>query len=152
MQTTVTISIGRNVGDQPMSADKWRRFRADIGRRLRAAGANVFVDTAVSTGTWDGVREQSATWVASVEANRLETIRVGLERACRLFQQDAIALTIGQTELLHGEALDPGDDVACVICDKPIANVRGTLWHVGDPFGQFSDHSAQDHLAEKPRS
>lgn len=94
MSTTVTVSIGRNVGDEPMSQDRFDSFRDATWTTLEGHGAVIhFVGT--GTGYWDGGTEQSITFVASIENV------AGLYRALELlafnFDQDAIALTTGTT-------------------------------------------------------
>ena len=97
---TVTISIGRNVGDEPMSDGEWVAFCSDIWQALYDADATVYVDEAKSVGEWDGIREESRTWVASVDDSVIDWIRISLAEFCRTYRQDAIALTVGVTELV----------------------------------------------------
>ena len=109
--TTVTISIGRNttpggVHVVPLTANKWAGFRAGVSLALADASGNalgdlvVYVADAKSTGAWFGTPEESRTWVASATTFRLEYLRLRLERLARINGQDAIALTIGTTELV----------------------------------------------------
>lgn len=99
-EVTVTISIGRNVGDQPMPASEWRKFRAHVRDSLALCGGCVHVDAAHSVGEWDGKPEDSATWVAAIPADTVEELRVDLRLFCAIYDQDAIALTIGDTDLV----------------------------------------------------
>lgn len=99
-KVTVTISIGRNVGSKPMAAPKWGDFRHAVARDLRGASADVHVADAKSSGEWNGIAEESRTWVAVVDSSALKAVRSNLADAARRFDQDAIALTTGQTELV----------------------------------------------------
>lgn len=111
MNTTVTITIGRNWGagaredakGTPMSDAMWGHFQTNIDRLLVRAIATVFVARAIGHGGWDGVDEESATWVAGVdEADDVSFLSRELAQLARLYLQDAIALTVGQTELVEG--------------------------------------------------
>lgn len=100
MNFTVTISIGRNVNDRPMSAALWAGFTLDVQTLLENVEAEIFVRTAKSEGVWDGVSEDSYTWVASVDAAYLSALEVNLSRLADTYLQDAIALTVGTTTLV----------------------------------------------------
>jgi len=42
------------------------------------------------------------------------------------------------------------EDMSCSRCGKRVTNVKGTLWHTGDPFHQLTDHTpvVEDHAQE----
>jgi len=100
MRVTVTISIGRNIDGRPMTDDRWESFRDAVSEALAWEVATTYVDGALSTGSWQGAPETSATWVASLSESQLPTLRIRLRILARRFHQDAIALTVGATELL----------------------------------------------------
>jgi hypothetical protein len=96
---TATISIGRGVpGGGDMYADEWDDFRDDVRGLLQAFP--VYVDAAHSIGEWEGVPEESATWVASIPADYADSLRRDLGVLRERYQQDAIALTLGETVLI----------------------------------------------------
>lgn len=100
---TVCISIGRgaHVAQQPLSADDWRAFRNQVRTILtEVIDGTVHVDDAQSVGEWNGVSEDSATFVAEVPQQALSVLRAGLRLVGRTWGQEAIALTIGQTEFV----------------------------------------------------
>lgn len=97
--TTATISIGRNVGDKPLSADRWLAFRYAIRQGL-GDDATVYVDGATSVGEWQGVSEESATWVADITPERASVLSGHLAKVALDYGQDAIALTLGETRLV----------------------------------------------------
>lgn len=102
---TVTISIGRNVRMPldtvgPMDGEAWQNFGDAIDALLARCGATVYVGAAESRGEWEGIAEDSRTWIASVPDNTLADIRYVLRDLARDFRQDAIALTVGVTELI----------------------------------------------------
>jgi hypothetical protein len=99
-QNTITVSIGRNVGDEPMAAHKWSAFRAAVRNTILDNMGEIFVDGATSRGAWEGVSETSATWVAAIEPWQVPYLEVEFSRFCRDFSQDAIALTVGDTIMI----------------------------------------------------
>ena len=117
MFKTVTVSIGRGIpGGGEMTTREWRRFKAEVravlgwvalregssasDRGLRRG--EIYVDAAKTFGEWEGQREESATWVASIWAGEAETLEGSLRSICADFGQDAIALTVGDTTLVTG--------------------------------------------------
>ncbi len=102
---TVTLTIGLNSNQTlaPLPLSARRRFIASVRDAFKRAGATVYVDAAASRGEWADVatglivREQSRTWVADVPD--VDSVRGILPYLAATFEQDAIALTVGATEL-----------------------------------------------------
>ena len=94
---TVTVSIGRNIGSVPMPGPEWRRFRRTVSEAL--AGGPVFVRDARTVGQWEGVSEESRTWVASVDTDAVDVLLQSMRCLARAYCQDAIAVTVGHTVL-----------------------------------------------------
>ena len=101
---TVTISAGRNIGATPMGPDAWSQFRADIAQAIHDAHGEIFVNDARSRGEWEGVAEDSATFVASVPRDYLTRVRDSLAYLARTYRQDALALTVGATEFVTADS------------------------------------------------
>jgi len=97
---TATISIGRGGGERRLSDNLWSAFTGNIGDLLNACDATVFVDGAESIGEWEGVSEESRTWVADIGDTDRFYIMGWLSATAGAFSQDAIALTIGETTLV----------------------------------------------------
>ena len=97
---TVTVSIGRNVGSEPMAQGLWDNFVSVVRDSVRRDANAVYVDAAASVGEWDGIAEESRTWVADIDEWDLGALRNALTEWARTFRQDAIALTVGTTELV----------------------------------------------------
>lgn len=105
-----TATIGRNISTSTsayeMSAVRWETFIDYVSEQL-----SVYVfrtDDAIEihrgTGVWDGVKEDSAKITllkaqAPLEEKALDDLRRHLSELARMFDQDAIALTIGESEL-----------------------------------------------------
>lgn len=103
MGSTVTVSIGRNVGTVPLSEARWNDFTAAIHNLIDVYCRTVYVDCAESTGSWDGILEDSRTWVAEVAdwitPEVLPTVVERFGTVARAFGQDAVAVTVGTTIL-----------------------------------------------------
>jgi len=100
--TSITISIGRNIGAEPMTLTNWRDFISAVTRIIGYADPNavLYVTAAESIGEWDGVSEQSRTWVGSIADESVDSLRAMLRALASVYEQDAIALSVGHTELI----------------------------------------------------
>lgn len=104
-----SVTIGRNVGDEPMSTHDWRLFRESVNMHLTIIATidDVQIDaieTTRGTGEWNGVREDNARVVMRTLSPLSETalgkLRVRLGNLATANMQDAIAFTIGTSELI----------------------------------------------------
>jgi hypothetical protein len=86
-----------------MPFSRWLDFATHIRNLLTRTNSEVYVDAAESVGEWEGVAEDSLTWVASVDEDNLDFTRGYLARTAEIYNQDAIALTVGETELISGD-------------------------------------------------
>lgn len=100
MNVTVTVSIGRNIGTEPMSASDWANFQLATRGWLVVTRSTIYVDGAPSVGQWEGIAEESCTWVAELSDADvfLPILRTGLGMTAANYGQEAIALTVGKTE------------------------------------------------------
>lgn len=105
---TVTVTIGRNVADGrggqgPMPEDRWQDFRTIVRQSLANNLAPDFSASYDGTGEWGGVSEDSTTFIFSgvTSTTPAADVRSWLSYLARDFGQDAIALTIGDTELVE---------------------------------------------------
>lgn len=96
---TYVLSIGRNVGNEPMSEPAWRTFKASLGDTCEAFGLSI-VFKGEGEGIYEGESEQSYTVVAT-GAIRSDgsplSFSASLKILARTFRQEAIALTQGET-------------------------------------------------------
>lgn len=104
MMSTVTISIGRNVGEAPMSAREWRKFRGRIGRLVEDVAEEVYVTDAKCVGSWEGIPEESRTWVALIGKHSEVYVLDIVTILAGMFGQDVIAVTFGETHLVGPRA------------------------------------------------
>lgn len=105
---TVTVTIGRNVDGEPMGSATWRRF-IDLARDdLTRGNHGVVVFDGDGDGTWEGKFELAHTFVVLFEDlvkgddYPFGMIRYRLGCLARWAKQDAIAFTVGETQLVEG--------------------------------------------------
>ena len=101
----ITVSIGRNVRVagkiEPMPINRWTRFVAGVEWLVEVHAQGTRFTTAYGRGEWDGVEEESVVVTGEVAASRIdEVIRPWLAYLAREYGQDAIALTVGTTDLI----------------------------------------------------
>lgn len=101
-----SVTIGRNVSDAPMHESIWVQFQDSteytLTRDLPLSGTTV--ERAYGAGEWEGITEDNARIVARTDSpltpSQLDALRNGLALTAALFGQDALALTIGTSELV----------------------------------------------------
>ena len=103
---SITVTIGRNVGDVPMSERRWHEFDTDVQGTL---ANNVFarqiiaVERHLGRGSWEGVEEDSIkiTYLlkSALTDEAIATLSRDLSELAWFYDQDAIALTIGTSTL-----------------------------------------------------
>lgn len=102
----ITVTIGRNVGETPMSDASWAEYRSDVAALLDDLATFVVNPTFEfhnGYGEWHGVAEDShkATLMSTHEFDQsdISWLRRSLSHLCRKYEQDAIALTVGTSVL-----------------------------------------------------
>lgn len=112
MTLTITVTVGRNIAGAPMTPDHWealqRRVRTILAYATTGAGR---LESHYGVGVWDGVTEDSAkvtrygtAWGQERDAAWL---RAELGDLARVYRQEAIALVIGEGELIGPDPLPP---------------------------------------------
>lgn len=97
---TQVVTIGRNIGDQPMPDDHWQAFKSAVNAALADCCGNVIQRPRDNTlgdqqGTWEGkVCEEAATFVALTPQRYAYTVRPELARIASRFQQEAIGFIV----------------------------------------------------------
>ena len=86
----VQANFGRNIGIEPMSAERWEEF----ARRVATAFL-VDTETHFGTGTYGGITEDSAHVSGFMPTSGIPFLRVELSDLAAEFGQDSIALVIG---------------------------------------------------------
>jgi hypothetical protein len=99
---TLQASIGRNIGDQPMSLRDWVAFANAVADAIRAG--NEKPEVHFGSGSWNGVSEESA-HVTIMRENAIDLPNIAflndvLGKIAARFGQDAIAVTIGVSTLI----------------------------------------------------
>lgn len=100
---SITATFGRNVGSTPMTLTNWELFKGDVAADMQAALNTPTHELHTGKGVWQGVEEESAKVTILREseptASELDATRRFLSELARQWGQDAIALTIGKSEL-----------------------------------------------------
>ena len=105
-----TVTIGRNVGTEPMSTQRWEEFQAtvlaELEYRFSAYQPGAYtIEEHTGYGYWESGREESHKITALVEEalglDHLEYLRRDLAAVAGQFDQDAIAFTIGMSHLIE---------------------------------------------------
>ena len=97
--TTGAITIGRNVGLEPMPDGTWTQFIDEVSALITRCGGVVYI-AGYGSGEWDGVAEESA--VITFEGVEADDLTDGLVFLAAMYEQDAIALLTGVTVLVGG--------------------------------------------------
>lgn len=93
---TLAASIGRNIGTgAPMCPRRWDAFQRDTRDALSVAPV-VFSSAYTGEGEWDGVREESAYVVVSLDLDHIDAtpVRDALATLASRYGQEAIALSV----------------------------------------------------------
>lgn len=98
-----TIGIGRRIGTgELLSNANWEAFRAELRGLVKGCNGEVIAEME-GEGEWEGVKEPCACIVFDGAAMREYgwiVLRKMLADMAKEYGQDAIALTIGQTEFI----------------------------------------------------
>jgi hypothetical protein len=95
--TNYWLSIGRNVGAEPMNATDWRYFCHELARIAGRHGSTI---TSVRGGVaqWDGNDEDTFLLLVTIPARNVARIRKDLARLARDYEQDAIGFVGGNDD------------------------------------------------------
>jgi len=99
----VTVTIGRNVDNSFMPIVEWAKFQDDVAGILEElSNFNCEPEIHIGTGTWNGVVEESAKISILVDSAPVDivTLKKNIETLRDKYKQDAIALCIGNSELI----------------------------------------------------
>ena len=101
---SITVTIGRNVGDVPMPEQRWEEFKRDVqGTLANYADPSDQAEYADGHGVWGYVPEQmhKRTLLSNYEPDEAAMMNLSreLSELARFYDQDAIALTIGTSTL-----------------------------------------------------
>ena len=83
----ISVTIGRNIGDRPMSSARWANFQWAV---IDNMWHNPYPVTTANDGEWEGVPEESVTITG--ETRCFNPVRWAA--IARAFSQDAIAVRV----------------------------------------------------------
>jgi len=96
----IAISIGRNIGNEPMHYTRWAQFQADLFYDVNVFAHGTVYAANLGRGQWDGNFEDNYVLTATVPDEHVDALRERLKLIRDDYQQEAIALLVGITELL----------------------------------------------------
>ena len=101
----IAANIGRNIGDTPMSRDRWQAFQAKTADILTlCTPIGVTAQVINYDGEWQGAPEDAAHVFALSPKPLTDKMRIVLESAladlAQSYSQDAIALIVGESTLV----------------------------------------------------
>lgn len=105
---STVVGIGRNVGDEPMSAERWQAFREEVEYAVNFwAGPVVAVTEGV--GLYEGKTEDCAIYMGerTPEDGALGAFRIRLGYIAAQFDQEAIALMVAPVEFVGPVSAKP---------------------------------------------
>lgn len=107
---TQVVTIGRNVGNVPMTAEAWRSFKSEVRRTLSRYGT-IIQDPldGHQAGCWEGqVCEDAATFVVLCPSSHSQASRPALRGLAAKYRQEAIGLIVvtGDRHLIETTAED----------------------------------------------
>jgi len=142
MTLTITATVGRNLNGVALTVEHWEALQRRVRNALTyATTGKGKTETHYGVGTWDGVTEESVkiarygtAWSADYgQGAGPEWLRAELGEIARVYRQDAIALVIGEGELIGPLPLPPvrhADAVRGCSCGQAD---YGTPGHDGGP-------------------
>jgi hypothetical protein len=98
----VTVTIGRNVGDDPLPAEAWNDYVAATRRAFDAATSERWA-IAPYRGSWEGVHEDAMIYFGALidDPNAATALRVILANLAGYYGQETVGLAIGTSELVE---------------------------------------------------
>lgn len=91
MSATIVVTLGRNIGRDPMPIGAWNCFKRDVRDTLDVMGFTIIQRPAFTLdndvhvdqlGVWDTTTEPACTFVALADRNRISTHSVEYIRQC----------------------------------------------------------------------
>jgi len=102
---TATITIGRNITGtdetrlRQLTKHSWQMFKRSVRNIAEEYGTETFVKSS-GKGKYKGVKEDNYTVVFSIDTANISELKSCLSGFCQYFNQECIALTIGNTNLI----------------------------------------------------
>lgn len=100
-ERTVALNIGRGAhgSEREMSETDWWAFRSSLKFIVEYWHGTIYTE-ANGIGTWEGETEDSYVIVAGMPTDALGHVRQSLAGLARIYNQDAIAMTVGTVDLV----------------------------------------------------
>lgn len=96
---TYWVSIGRNVGAEPLSDEGWECFQDATEKAILRRRASILTSVA-GVSDWQGLEEQTVLYLLTISSAEVPTLRIGLAHLAKSYRQDAIGFVGGPGETL----------------------------------------------------
>lgn len=96
---SVTVTIGRNIGSEPMTTDSWLDFVDETSFVLRGYLKEVWTE-ALYAGRWDAPEDSFIVYGPIRDDVYVNELRNELSILASRFSQEAIGLSVGESELV----------------------------------------------------
>lgn len=110
MTRTVTVTIGRNIGEKPMDGEDWAGFTYRTRRAIEGAGIELWA-TAPYKGLWEGTSEDAVVFFGQLpgfkaddDQRRVNGLRENLRNLASEYGQEAVGFSVGDGELVEAFA------------------------------------------------
>jgi hypothetical protein len=99
---TVTVTIGRNVGPDPLPADAWNGFVSATRRAVEHATSELWA-SAPTRSIWVDTPEDAFVFYGPTidHPDAVQALRVRLSSLAGYYGQEAIGLSVGESELVE---------------------------------------------------
>lgn len=101
---TVTVTIGRNMGDEPMSANQWNDYAFAVRESLQRI-VTEFWTVGAYKGQWEGTTEDAMIFYGplrnTTDDRDLNIAKARLATLATQYGQDAIGVSVGESVLVE---------------------------------------------------
>ena len=105
MKAYISVTIGRNVGNQPMTLNAWNQFKGKTRRIIHRHGLNTPESGVIfdgdGFGAWGTVSEDSHAFIVLSDSPTIHQLKIELAKLAKLYNQEAIGCAI--VPLVNGD-------------------------------------------------
>lgn len=101
---TITVTIGRNIGNEPMAQGQWNAFTYSVREALQSYVTEWWA-TGAYKGSWEGIGEDAMFYYGplrnTVDERDLAIVKARLATLATQYGQEAIGVSVGESELVE---------------------------------------------------
>ena len=107
---SVTVTIGRNVGDHPLPAEEWNEYVRATRDAVERATSELWA-VAPYKGEWEGTQEEAVVFfgplLAGYEDDAYRVLGATLATLATYYRQDGIGVARGESTLVEPYGVEP---------------------------------------------